>query len=125
MAEFPRTMVGSVSLPRLLIGSNWFLGWSHTSRAKDNFIKELQSRERITEILTVFLEYGIDAVMSPLSEHLEAAIRDAEDRTGREVIRILTPSFNITPGGHPEDEPEVVFDRTRALGATFCLPTSA
>ena len=63
MAEFPRTMVGSVSLPRLLIGSNWFLGWSHTSRAKDNFIKELQSRERITEILTVFLEYGIEKII--------------------------------------------------------------
>jgi hypothetical protein len=115
-------MVGGVSLPRLLIGTNWFLGWSHTSRAKDNFIKELQSRERITKILTTFMEYGIDAVMAPLSDHLEAAIRDAEERTGREMIRILTPSFNITPGGDPEREPEVVFDQTKALGATFCMP---
>jgi hypothetical protein len=122
MTEFPRTMVGGVSLPRLLIGSNWFLGWSHTSRAQDNFIKELQTRERITEILTVFLEYGIDAVMAPLSQHLEEAIRDAEDRTGRRMIRILTPSFNITPGGLPDNEPEVVLDRTAELGATFCLP---
>jgi hypothetical protein len=122
MTEFPRTTVGGVSLPRLLIGSNWFLGWSHTSRAQDNFIKELQTRERITEILTVFLEYGIDAVMAPLSQHLEEAIRDAEDRTGRRMIRILTPSFNITPGGLPDNEPEVVLDRTAELGATFCLP---
>jgi hypothetical protein len=36
--EFPRTMVGGVSLPRLLIGTNWFLGYSHTSLAKDKFI---------------------------------------------------------------------------------------
>lgn len=122
MTDFPRTTVGGVSLPRLLIGSNWFLGYSHTSRAQDNFIKELQTHERISDILTVFMEYGIDAVMAPNSQHLEDAIRDAEDRTGQPIIRILTPSFNITPGGLPENEPEAVFDRTKALGATFCLP---
>lgn len=121
MSEFPRTTVGGVSLPRMLIGTNWFLGYSHTSRAKDRFIKAHQSRERIAEILTVFLERGIDAVMAPLSQHLEDAIREAEDRTGRHMIRILTPSFNIRPGGPAENEPEVVLDRTRELGATFCL----
>jgi hypothetical protein len=122
MTEFPRTMVGGVSLPRLLIGSNWFLGWSHTSRAKDNFIKQHQSRERIADVLSVFLEYGVDAVMAPLSQHLEDAIRDAEDRSGRRMIRILTPSFNITPGGSRKNEPQVVLDQTKKLGATFCLP---
>jgi hypothetical protein len=122
MTEFPRTMVGGVSLPRLLIGSNWFLGWSHTSRAKDNFIKEHQSRERIADVLAVFLEYGVDAVMAPLSQHLEDAIRDAEDRSGRRMIRILTPSFNITPGGSRKNDPQVVLDQTKKLGATFCLP---
>ena len=122
MSEFPRTMVGGVSLPRMLVGTNWFLGYSHTSVAKDNFIQELQSRERIAELLTVFLERGIDAVMAPLSQHLEDAIRVAEHRTGRRMTRILTPSFNIRPGGPPEDEPEAVFDQCKALGATFCLP---
>lgn len=122
MDKFPRTTVGSVSLPRLIIGTNWFLGYSHTSVAKDKFIEELQTRDRIAEILSVFLERGIDAVMAPLSQHLEDAIREAEDRTGRGMIRILTPSFNIAPGGPPEDAPEAVLDRTKELGATFCLP---
>ena len=122
MTEFPRTTVGGVSLPRLLVGTNWFLGYSHTSLAKDRFIKELQSRERISQVLTVFLEHGIDAVMAPLSQHLEDAICAAEDRTGRRMIRILTPSFNLRPGGPAEDEPEAVLDRTKELGATFCLP---
>jgi hypothetical protein len=122
MAEFPRTTVGGVSLPRMIIGTNWFLGYSHTSLAKDNFIKELQSRDRIAEILTVFLEHGIDAAMGPPSQHLEDAIRKAEDRTGRRMIRILTPSFNIRPGGPPEDDPEAALDRCEELGATFCLP---
>jgi hypothetical protein len=120
--EFPRTMVGGVSLPRLLAGSNWFLGYSHTSLAKDRFIKELQTRERIASILTVFLENGIDAVMAPPSPLLEEAILDAESRTGRAMIRILTPIFNITPGGNPDLEPEVMLDTCKKLNATFCMP---
>jgi hypothetical protein len=122
MTEFPRTTVGGVSLPRMIVGTNWFLGYSHTSLAKDNLIKELQSRDRIAEILTVFLERGVDAVMAPPSQLLEDGIREAEDRAGRRMMRILTPSFNIRRGGPPEDEPEAAFDRCKELGATFCLP---
>jgi hypothetical protein len=122
MTDFPRTTVGGVSLPRLLIGTNWFLGWSHTSQAKDQFIKDLQSRERITDVLSVFLEYGVDAVMGPMSQHLEDAVKAAEDRAGRGMVRILTPSFNILPGGPAEREPEVILDQCKALGATFCMP---
>ena len=33
MKQFPRTEVAGVSLPRLLIGTNWLLGWSHTGAA--------------------------------------------------------------------------------------------
>ena len=40
MDKFPRTIVGGVSLSRMIIGTNWFLGWSHTTAAKDAFIKE-------------------------------------------------------------------------------------
>ena len=58
MDQFPRTMVGGVSMPRMIIGTNWFRGYSHTSAAKDKFIKEYQSVERVAEIMTVFLEHG-------------------------------------------------------------------
>jgi hypothetical protein len=122
MTQFPRTTVGGVSLPRLIIGTNWFLGYSHTSLAKDRFITDFQSRERIAQILAVFLEYGIDAIMSPLSQHLHDAIREAEDRVGRRMIRIVTPSFNVVPGGPHDDEPEAAFDQCTEFGATFCMP---
>jgi hypothetical protein len=120
--EFPRTTVGGVSLPRLLVGSNWFLGYSHTSLAKDHFIKEYQTHERIISILRVFLEYGIDAVMGPLSSLLDNAIREAEQQTGRKIIRIYTPSFSLGPDCKPEESAEAMFDRCAALGATFCFP---
>jgi hypothetical protein len=122
MNEFPRTTVGGVSLPRLIAGSNWFLGYSHTSLAKDRFIKEFQTREKIAAVLSVFLNNGIDAVMAPPNDLLEEAILEAEDRTGHGMVRILTPIFNITPGGDPENDAEPSFDRCKKLNATFCMP---
>jgi hypothetical protein len=115
-------MVGGVSLPRLIIGSNWFLGWSHTSLAKDKFIKTYQNRDSVAEILSVFLDAGIDAVMGPFSVKLNEAVEEAEQRTGKSMIRIVTPHFNITPGGPPEMEPGRVFDDCAENGATFCMP---
>jgi hypothetical protein len=120
--EFPRTIVGGVSLPRLLIGTNWFLGWSHTSLARDNFIKEYQTRERIVAMLNVFLEYGIDAVMAPLSPHLDNSIREVEQQAGQRITRIYTPSFDLNPDAAPADRVEAVIDQCAALGATFCMP---
>ena len=95
--KFPRTLVGGVSLPRLIIGTNWFLGYSHTSLAKDKFIKDFQTRERIASVLKVFLDRGIDAVMGPLHPHLEESIQDAEQRAGKRITRIYTPIFDLEP----------------------------
>lgn len=119
---FPRTMVGGVSLPRLLAGTNWFLGYSHTSLAKDKFIKDIQTRERISAVLAVFLEYGIDAVMGPLSQHLEDSICEAEQRSGQRIIRIYTPAFDPGPNAAPKDSAEAAFDQCAAYHATFCMP---
>ena len=123
MDEFPRTMVGGVSLPRLIIGSNWFKGYSHTSVPKDHFILEYQTRERLADIFTTFMKYGIDAYMGgdPGSMVMDA-IHDAEQRSGRKMILILTPSFNLLPGGDPKNDPEPVLDHYRDLGTTFCFP---
>jgi hypothetical protein len=123
---FPRTTVGGVSLPRLLIGSNWFLGYSHTSLAKDHFIQEYQTSERITNIICTFLEYGVDAVMGPSHPKLDEAICDAEQRSGKRVIRIYTPGFDLAPGASSGPNPgmsaEQVFDECAGYGATFCMP---
>jgi len=122
LEPFPRTVVGGVSLPRLLVGTNWFLGWSHTSLAKDNFIKGYQTRQRIVAVLRVFLEYGIDAVMGPLSVHLDHSIQEVEQSTGHKIIRIYTPAFDLYPNAAPSEQAETVFDRCAELGATFCMP---
>jgi len=122
MDTFPRTSVGGVSVSRLIIGTNWFLGWSHTSAAKDALITSSQTRRNIADTIAVFLDYGVDTVMGPLHPLLAEALSEAEDRSGRRIIRIYTPTFNILPDGSPEKEPERVFDLCREAGATFCMP---
>lgn len=128
MDVFPRTMVGGVSLPRLIIGSNWLLGYSHTSAAKDKFIKSYQTRANLVSILKTFLSYGVDAVMGPPNPQLIEALDEAEQQTGQRIIRILTPGFNIWSeqmgaSAILADLPaEKALDICKKMGATFCLP---
>ena len=123
---FPRTSVGGLSLPRLIVGTNWFRGYSHMSRAKDEFIRQYQTPERIAAVLETYLESGVDAVMGgDLGGGMAEALDRAEQATGRRLIRIITPHFNLRPGGPAEMEPERVFDRCRAMGADLCLPHQA
>jgi hypothetical protein len=122
---FPRTTVGGVSLPRMLIGTNWILGYSHTGPAADLTIKRLfSSKEAIAAVLETFVAAGIDAVMGPLAAQplMQEGIRTAEDRTGRPIIRIDTPVINVDDSASARREAEAVFDQVKAGGAVFCLP---
>ena len=66
MTRFPRTEVAGISLPRLLIGSNWVLGYSHTSTSADAMIRNrYATREAVAELVEAYLEYDIDAMMAP------------------------------------------------------------
>lgn len=122
MMNFPRTTVGGISLSRLIIGTNWFLGYSHYSVAKDTFIKETQTRDKIAAILKVYLDAGIDTVMGPMVPLLADAVQEAQQRSGREIKLIMTPWFNLLPGGEPGNEPEAVIAQCKQAGASICMP---
>ena len=119
---FPRTTVGNISLSRLIVGTNWFLGYSHYSAAKDKSIKDTQNRDKIVSILEVFLNSGVDTVMGPLNPLLTEAIQEAQQRSGQEIKLILTPWFNLLPGGNPVNDPEPVIAQCKTAGATICMP---
>ena len=119
---FPRTTVAGLSLSRLIVGTNWFLGYSHYSVAKDKFIKNTQTRDKIADILEVYLDAGIDTVMGPMLPLLADAVQEAQQRSGQEIKLILTPWFNILPGGDPDNEPEAVIAQCKEAGAKICMP---
>ena len=106
MTQFPRTQIESVSVPRMIIGTNWFMGFSHTSAAQSKFIKQLQGRKQIADVMEVFFEVGINATLGgqPHDQHFVEAVQDVQDRTGQKCIWIGTPSFDLSGTQEAEDQ---------------------
>ena len=96
--QFPRTQVENVSLSRMLIGTNWLLGWSHTSASADEMIKQrYESAEAFKPILETYLSHGVDSIMAPfgLSPELTRAVKETEQHMGREIVMIDTPTLDV------------------------------
>ena len=123
MADFPSTTIEKVSVSRLLMGTNWWLGFSHTSQAQDRLINEYMTAERIATIIEVFLSAGVNGMVGTRpGEKLMKAIAMAEDRTGRGVVKISSPTLPVAEGQAAMDESARILDAQAAIGTTFCLP---
>lgn len=124
MQEFPRTTVGGVSLSRMLIGTNWLLGWSHTSASADAQIKRrYDSAQAFKPVLEAYLRHGVDSIMAPFgaSPKLMEAIRDTEQKMGREILLIDTPTLNVDDNPQARREAEQTVKESAKRGAKFCL----
>ena len=124
--QIPRTMVGGVSLPRILIGTNWFCGYSHRSSAADSMIKEKfidNPNSPLCSIIETYLNYGVDAIMGLTlnNPHLLDGIKYAKDTLNKELILIDTPSMNVDDNKVARKEAEDVIKLSKKNGAKFCL----
>jgi hypothetical protein len=123
---FPRTTIGNASVSRMIIGTNFFLGFSHTSVARDKHIKATMTSERMADIIEVFLNAGIDTIIGLIQVRaLQEAIKDAEQRTGRKCTIISTPVINVADGPDALAQTEKILDKEAALGVTICMPHMA
>jgi hypothetical protein len=112
--------VGGVSLSRLICGTNWWLGYSHTSKAKDRLIREMfNGPGKVADVIEVFARRGVNAVLGPLNDLLAQAIREASQRVGVKIHYICTPAYGGS--GDRDDWPRGV-EKAKAAGATFCFP---
>ncbi len=121
---FPRTEVGGVSLPRMLMGTNWLLGWSHTSDAADRAIREKYAKpEDFYPVFEAYLDNGIDAIMAPASTTPIAvdAIRYAEQKYGKKIIIIDTPAMNVDDTPEGRASAKATIRHSREIGSDFCL----
>ena len=125
MKMFPRTEVAGVSLPRMLMGTNWLLGYSHTGPAADAMILSRHSDPKnVSAVADAYMCYGIDAVMAPdfsQNSPLEQGLRLTEEKTGRKIIRIVTPALNVDDSPEGRLEAEKLVTKSAEDGATFCL----
>ena len=124
MTQFPRTEVAGISLPRLLMGSNWILGYSHTSTSADAMIRDrYATKEAVAELVEAYLSYGIDAMMAPFAgnQALLDGIRLAEDKTGQKVTLIDTPIIDVADTQQARKAAMAKIESSRRCGADFCL----
>ncbi|NLO36217.1 MAG: hypothetical protein GX112_07680 [Clostridiaceae bacterium] len=124
MTRFPRTEVAGISLPRLLMGTNWVLGYSHTSASADAMIRHrFAGREAVADLVEAYLAYDIDAMMAPFASNqvLLDGIHMAEDRTGKKVTLIDTPIIDVSDSAQGRQAAMEQIARGRAAGAAFCL----
>ena len=125
MKQFPRTEVAGISLPRMLIGTNWMLGWSHKTPAYDNMIKtKFATSEDFFPVIEAFMGYGIDAIMGVFGNvpHSADALKYAQDKTGKELIIIDTPIINVDDTPEARKEAEQTIKNCAKIGAKFCFP---
>lgn len=121
---FPRTEVAGLSLSRMIIGTNWLLGWSHTGPAADKMItSSYDTKEKMYPILEAYLEHGIDTIMAPfgLSRTLEDAIKDVEQKTGKPFIMVDTPAINVDDTAEGRRAAEADIKACAERGSKICL----
>jgi hypothetical protein len=123
-----------VSLSRMMVGTNWFLGYSHCTSARDALIKErFADYKAIADVMEVFFNAGVDTVMGPFQgamfkgcEILNDAVQETENRTGVQGIKVSTPLFPLGPEtpsrGFDMDEVRRILDAEVELGVTFTMP---
>lgn len=125
MTQFPRTEVGGVSLPRMLAGTNWILGYSHTGPAADEMIHNRHADPKnVAALLDAYMEYNINAIMAPSFDEagsLRRGMRMTEEKFNQKMIQIVTPGINVDDNAAARQEAEATIRKCARDGATFCL----
>jgi hypothetical protein len=128
MSLFPRTTVGGISTSRMIIGTNWFLGYTHCSDAKSRSVERMVTNTiAIADIIEVFFQAGVDTIMCPHTQTcMFDAIHEAEQRTGVKAVIVSTPSFTTNPrtpfDGFDLGEAARILDDQAAKGVAICMP---
>lgn len=114
MVEFPTFDVEGVEIPKALIGINSLLGYSHTSKGRDAWIRRYYNTPRkIAEVFAFCIEKGMCGLLGPIEQRLVDAVKAAQDMTGRQML------FVCTTIGSPEETPKQL-KMVEGLNAPIC-----
>ena len=106
------------------MGTNWMLGWSHTTPSADHMIqRRFAEPGAFQAMVEAYLSCGVDAMMAPFGNQpaLLEGIKRAEDAAGRHVIKIDTPIIDVSDSAAGRAAAEAVIARCAANGSEICL----
>lgn len=115
---FPTTTIGGLEISRLIIGSNTFLGYSHFSKARDKWLREYFTDDRIVEVMSYCAEQGLNAFLSGYFDHVRTILDRVEKATGVHINWFATPGNLPTGWGAWKED----IKRCADAGAEFVLP---
>ncbi len=85
----PYTEIGGRKVSRLICGTNTFNGYSHFSEAKDSWMRNYFTTERIVEVLERCQDLGVNAMLGPINERCILA-QNALAEKGREKMEWIS-----------------------------------
>lgn len=93
MIPLPTATIEGLELPRILIGTNSLLGWSHTSKGRDEWIRRTFTAQRVAEILIHCARLGATGVVGPIFPRLIEAL-DLARAMGAKITWVSTTTPN-------------------------------
>jgi hypothetical protein len=113
---FPTTKIEQHEVSRMICGSNTFNGFSHFSAARDRWLRDYFTTERVVEVMARCAEQGLNALVSGTVQKMYDALQSLERQTGWHMKWFCTPS------GDTEKELLEGIHWAADHGAEFCLP---
>ncbi|HOT37240.1 MAG TPA: hypothetical protein PLT86_11310 [Candidatus Latescibacteria bacterium] len=113
---FPMTSIEHVQVSRVLCGTNPFFGFSHFSAARDAWLRNHFTKERILEVLEACRLEGINGTISSPNPFYHEILREHERQTGHHWV------WMCTPGGNDWKEVEPGVKWCADHGVEICLP---
>ena len=123
-ASFPRTVVGGLSISRMIMGTNNIMGGSHRTFARDMHIKGINNNaEAVAEICEAYLEHGVDTIVGGLSKNQFAldGIKLASERTGKRIYMIELASIDTRDLAESRKDAADYIKNCRDVGIDICL----
>lgn len=114
--SFPMTTIGGIEISRLICGSNTFHGYSHFSAARNEWLRQYFTPERIYEVLEVCVNEGINATVSIQREDYRRILEEIERNTGHHIVWIASP------GGSTKEELMDGIRQCADMGVEICMP---
>ncbi len=113
--DLPTIGIGDLPISKIVCGSNPFFGFSHFTRARDMWMRDYFTDERIKTVMERACDLGVNAVISGTQERLYHILRSLR-REGREIHWICTP------GGTSPPEVEKEIRWCAEHGVEICMP---
>jgi len=115
MSEFPTLTIESVTLSRVICGTNSLFGWSHVSAGRDAWLRRYYTPERAARVFAACMELGATAVMGPLYPPLVKALEETEKLIGERPLWLSTTHAPPGPDTTPDQARQI-----REAGAPIC-----